>query len=252
MSDEEHKPTSDAPPTTPSQRLPSEPPTDPRGLNVGDAAGMRDLLLAIRSDQLAQRDEWETWKTERSAEKVDERRRMDSMSGGLRLLQGEMVVLQQDIVATKAAAEAARMAADQARERADAAHALADGATQATRYMSADHEGDKEALLAALTETRGEIRSAAAKLDGVTTQVVDLRKTDDELKAMVAEAAQDSADKAIRDVVDKNPKMIAALTAVLIVIGNMLSQRYLITPGAPNQGAMPAPAPTVHVAEGAP
>jgi len=215
---------------TDSQKTPTIPPpsTDPRGLPLhgSDEPGVRDLILAFRDD-------WQQWKAQNAEQ-------LASVVSGLRTLDGRQTVIESDYRQLRSDVLAARAASDAARTRADDAHAMAQAANFAAGRVSIDSEAERETLLSALSSTRGELRAASAAIGTLT-------KTDDDLKVMIAKAAKDSAGAAIRDVVGKNPKLVAGVGAVLLVVAQVLTQRFLIPPAAPNQGALPTTTPTVHV-----
>lgn len=224
------------PPSMPVPAAPEEPPpTDSQGLPLrgADEPGVRDLILAFRDD-------WQQWKGTN-----DER--MAAITGGMKLLDARQAVIEIDVRQLRIDVETARSTADAARMRADTAHTMAQTASFAAGRASQDGEAERELLLASLASTRGELQAATAAIGSLTRRDDELKATDEEIKTMVAQAAKDSAGAAIREVVGKNPKLVAGIAAVLIVLAQVLSQRFLVPPAAPNQGALPAPTPTVHV-----
>lgn len=217
----------DSDPITPTAQS-AVPPTEPRGLPLGDEAGVREILLAFR-------DNFEQFKGDNHA-------RLDSMVAGLKLLDARQSVIESDVRQLRNDVATAKATADGARARADTAHTMAQTASMAAGKTAQDHEAEAEGLMAALASTRGDLQAATAAIG-------QLRTTDEEIRAMVKEQAQDTAAAAIREVVGKNPKLIAGVGAVLLVLAQVLTQRFLVPPGAPNQGAFPAPTPTVHAVE---
>lgn len=197
-------------------------PTAQRGLPISDEAGIRTLVVAFR-------DRFEEFHA-----LVDDR--LSSIVGGMKTLDARQQVLESDFRQLRSDVSSAKAAAEAARLRADTAHTIAESSARA----SFDGDGAREALQASLTEARGTLAI-------VTNQLTELRKNDEDLKNMVSEAAKDSAGAAIREVVGKNPKVVGAVGAVLLVLAQVLTQRFLVPPAAPNQGALPAPTPTVHV-----
>lgn len=212
---------------TAQSRVPSMPPTAPGGLPLGGAnePGVRELVLAFRSD-------WENWKGVNDD-------RMSGVAGSLKMLDARQGVIESDFRQLRSDVTAAKAEAAAARMRADTAHTMAETASVAAGRTAQEQEAEKESLLAALTDTRG-------KLEQATSAIGTLKTTDEELKVMVAEAAKDSAGAAIREVVGKNPKLVAGIGMILVVLAQVLSQRFLVPPAAPNQGALPGPTPTVH------
>lgn len=200
-------------------------PTAQRGLPL-EGEGMRDLIVAFRE------------KFESHATMVDDR--LASIVGGMKTVEARTQVLESDVRQLRADVVTVKSVAEAARQRADTAHTLSEVSVQAAQRLSFDSDGAREALTSALTETRG-------KLETATAQLGELRKTDEELKAMVEQAAKDSAGAAIREVVGKNPKLVAGIGALLIVAAQVMTQRFLMPPAAPNQGALPGPTPVVEV-----
>lgn len=233
-----------------STRVPTPPPTNPHGLPTGDQ-GTRELLLAFRAD-------WEVWKADRSREKEVERKDKETekewragVTGSLKMVQSEIEVLQSDITGLKntdrAHEEQLKIAIDMANnahQRAVSAETSADAASQFAGRVDIDHKGSQEAFYAALNDMKGQMK-------GVTDQIGVLITNDGDLKKLIVDATQQASKQATQEsmvsLLGKNPKFMAAVVAFLMVLTTILSQRFLLPPGAPNQGIAPAPTPTVHV-----
>lgn len=218
------------------------PSTSPRGLAVGDEADLRSLVLGVRQIVIESRSDWETWKNKRDAEKASENHRLDSVVSGLATLNGRMEVIEQDVASLSKDVKTAAAGANEAAERADTAHTLATTASVAAGKVSVDHDAERENNLAILSETRGQLKQAIEAITQLRETDAALKQSDEKLAELVKESAKNS----ISEVLGKNPKLIAALTAILIVFAQIIGQRFLIPPAAPNQGAFPGETPVVH------
>jgi hypothetical protein len=180
------------------------------------------------------RAEWDTYKS-----REDEWRA--SVKSGLALLQGQFVALEGDVTAARKAAEDASRKADEAQLRSKDAHVTAMGAARSLL----DHDGSQEGLMSALTETRGQLTEARKQLGDAMVKLDALKSSDDQLRELVTAAAKNS----VAEVLGKNPRLVAAIIGFLLVVTNIMAQRFLVSPAAPDRGAiLAAPTPTVHVA----
>jgi outer membrane murein-binding lipoprotein Lpp len=211
------------------------PPTSPRGLALGEDPGVRDLVLAFRAD-------WESWKEQRAGEKQTENQRLDAVVSGLATLNGRMEVIEQDVSTLSKDVKSASVNAADAATRAETAHTIATTASVAAGKVSVDHDAERESNLAILAETRGQLKQAIEAINQLRETDVALKQSDEKLVALVQESTKNS----IGEVFGKNPKFMAALIGVLIVVAQVLSARYLVPPAAPNQGAFPGATPVVH------
>lgn len=173
--------------------------------------------------------------------------KQDQSLSALKLLQAEQVEMKSDIASMKPQIAAAADMANAAHARAVSAETAADAALKSAGRVELDAKGGTESVLADLAFTKGKLADINTQLQNTTDQIKKLTTSDDDLRSLVQAASKNSMGEALREVFGKNPKLAVALTGLLVVLAQVLTQRFLLTPGAPNQGVLPAPSPSVRI-----